>query len=84
MMSAAWSSYNEGTSIARHEWKGLSKMHWKLEDWVQKAQQEAFESSRPGSRTQSQTTESREQHFPGSFNVSDDDEPLHMYSDYDE
>ena len=51
-MSAAWDSTRGGTAIARHEWKGLSKMLYKLEDWVEKEEQEAEEASigntRPG------------------------------------
>jgi WD repeat-containing protein 23 len=39
-MSAAWS---RGTDIARHEYKGLSKMTYALEDWVEKDRQEGLE-----------------------------------------
>jgi len=39
-MSAGWS---RGTDIARHEYKGLSKMTYSLEDWVERDQQEASE-----------------------------------------
>lgn len=37
-MSAGW---NEGTVIARHEYKGLSKMNGALEDWIEKDRAEA-------------------------------------------
>ena len=70
-MSAAWSNRTGGTVIARHEWKGLSKLRYKLEDWVQKEEQEAGESPplgrrRPGLRER--------RHVPGSYNVSDDED----------
>lgn len=40
LISAAWSSAEGGSHIARHEWKGLSKMSGRLEDWVQKQREE--------------------------------------------
>jgi WD repeat-containing protein 23 len=46
-MSAGWS---RGTDIARHEYKGLSKMSYGLEDWVEKDRQEALEISRRAMR----------------------------------
>jgi len=39
LLSAAWSARGHST-VARHEWKGLSKMNGKLEDWVAKKQAE--------------------------------------------
>ena len=43
MMSAGWS---RGTDIARHEYKGLSKMAYALEDWAEKNRQTALEINR--------------------------------------
>lgn len=43
ILSAAWSIE---TDIARHEYKGLSKMAYALEDWVEKSQQESLETNR--------------------------------------
>ena len=44
-MSAAWDDINSGSSVARHEWKGLSKMPGPgaLEDWVEKRRLETGE-----------------------------------------
>lgn len=71
IMSAAWSNRSGGTVIARHEWKGLSKLRYKLEDWLQKGELEARDSPplgrrRPGLRER--------RHVPGSYSVSDDDD----------
>lgn len=69
-MSAAWSNRSGGTVIARHEWKGLSKLRYKLEDWLEKDEQEAGESPlgrrRPGLRGS--------RYVPGGYIVSDDDD----------
>jgi WD repeat-containing protein 23 len=44
MMSVAWSSAGRGGSVvARHEWKGLSKMPRALEDFVEKERLESQE-----------------------------------------
>lgn len=45
-MSAAWDQSVRGTAIARHEWKGLSKLRGRLEDWVDKEEEEAEEEFR--------------------------------------
>lgn len=43
-MSVAWSSAGRGGSVvARHEWKGLSKMPGALEDLVEKRRLESQE-----------------------------------------
>lgn len=34
MMSVGWESRQRGSTVARHEWKGLSKRAAALEDWV--------------------------------------------------
>ncbi|KAG5352432.1 hypothetical protein C0989_002334 [Termitomyces sp. Mn162] len=46
MMSAAWENSMNGSTVARHEWKGLLRMHGALEDWVEKNTLEGEESSR--------------------------------------
>lgn len=51
MISAAWSSAETGSHIARHEWKGLSKTAGCLEDWVQRQREE--ESDARGQRRRS-------------------------------
>ncbi|KAJ6611484.1 WD40-repeat-containing domain protein [Mycena sp. CBHHK59/15] len=40
LMSAGWESGRGGSRVARHEWKGLSKMSGSLQDWVEKNAQE--------------------------------------------
>lgn len=55
-LGTGWSS-REGSVIARHEWKGLSKMNYNLSDHVKKqklerderAKRRSFLSSMPGS-----------------------------------
>lgn len=69
-MSAGWLGggwgTNESSVIARHEWKGLSKMNYHLEDHVEQQQSERAE--RAARRTVMRA-------MPGSFrNESDDDD----------
>lgn len=45
ILSAAWHAQGSST-VARHEWKGLSKMGGRLEDWVGKRDAEAQEARR--------------------------------------
>lgn len=58
MMSVGWESTRNGSTVARHEWKGLSKMSNILEDWVQRQEDER------GERASQRTTE---RHFPGAY-----------------
>lgn len=44
-MSAAWDNYHGGTVVARHEYKGLSKMAYSLEDHVERERLEREERS---------------------------------------
>jgi DDB1- and CUL4-associated factor 11 len=46
-MSAAWQGGNGLSVIARHEWKGLSKMLNSLEDWDERRRLEAQEAESP-------------------------------------
>ncbi|KAK1229780.1 hypothetical protein PQX77_001690 [Marasmius sp. AFHP31] len=43
MMSAAWESRRTGSTLARHDWKGLSKLGGSLEDWNEKRRLESQE-----------------------------------------
>ncbi|KAI6161431.1 WD40 repeat-like protein [Pisolithus thermaeus] len=48
MMSVGWDDSRTGGSIvARHEWKGLSKMSYSLEDWTEKQRAEGNSSRIP-------------------------------------
>ena len=44
-MSAGWENMSGGTVIARHEYKGLSKMAGALEDWVERQKLETSHAS---------------------------------------
>lgn len=65
IMSVGWESIRGGSTVARHEWKGLSKMSNKLEDWVQKQQDERGEQTNRWVNRR---------HFPGAFEREDSDE----------
>ncbi|EAU92285.2 WD-repeat-containing protein [Coprinopsis cinerea okayama7 len=83
LMSAAWDHRVEGTAIARHEWKGLSKLRGRLDTWVEKQQAEAQEHERRGlplARAAVQRM-SRQMMPGGLYDNSDDDEEG---SEYDE
>lgn len=71
-MSAGWESGRGGSRVARHEWKGLSKMGGSLEDWVEKNVQEGS-ASRRSTRLQQLATRGRSRTMPGTFE-SDEDE----------
>lgn len=48
MMSVGWDdSRTGGSTVARHEWKGLSKMSYSLEDWTEKQRAEGNSSHIP-------------------------------------
>lgn len=69
MMSVGWESSQVGGSVvARHEWKGLSKMAYSLEDYAEKERLE---------RAHGATTRKRaagHQRVPGAFEEDDEDE----------
>lgn len=71
LISAAWSSTEGGSHVARHEWKGFSKMSGGLEDWVQKQQEEEPEMNR---RRRSTRLAHRAllRNLPGAFNYDED------------
>ena len=70
-MSAAWTV--GGTAIARHEWKGLSKLRGRLEDWVAKNEEEAEERFRERS-TRNRTSYSTSRTMPGRYVDSNESE----------
>ncbi|KAJ8084592.1 hypothetical protein PM082_003365 [Marasmius tenuissimus] len=45
MMSAAWENRRTGSTLARHDWKGLSKLGGSLEDWNEKRRLESRETN---------------------------------------
>jgi len=67
-MSAGW---HEGTVIARHEYKGLSKSSGALEDWVERERQEAAEAPR---RRSTRISQRNSLHVPGAFMSDDGDD----------
>ncbi|KAG5647678.1 hypothetical protein DXG03_008401 [Asterophora parasitica] len=72
--AAPWESNHGGSSVARHEWKGLSKMHGALEDWVEKNRQESQDTSNRLRRSGRLGVWRTSQHVPGAFHEYDDDE----------
>ncbi|KAJ6601263.1 WD40 repeat-like protein [Mycena vulgaris] len=72
LMSAGWESGRGGSRVARHEWKGLSKMGGSLEDWVAKSTQEA--GGRRSSRLQQLAARERRGTMPGTFESDDSDD----------
>jgi DDB1- and CUL4-associated factor 11 len=61
-MSVGWEGRRGGSTVARHEWKGLLKMSGKLEDYAEK--QRAERANRRAARGQ----------VPGAFELEDSDE----------
>lgn len=55
-MSVGWEGRRVGSVVARHEWKGLSKLSHSLEDWVDK--QKAESQARLETRRRSQVFQS--------------------------
>ncbi|EJC98714.1 WD40 repeat-like protein [Fomitiporia mediterranea MF3/22] len=83
MLSAAWGSHGT-SSVARHEWKGLTKMNHNLEDWVEKMSSEGRERHRNGvPLRRSQRFARMSGRLPGSLYDDDDDEYDEDYHDYD-
>lgn len=69
LMSAGWLGggwgSNESSVIARHEWKGLSKMQYSLEDYVEQQQSERTERAQRRAATRA---------MPGTFRIESDEE----------
>lgn len=60
-MSAGWSD-EDGSIVARHEWKGLGKMSGSLEDWIEKNKQQQREMQwMPGSFEPEETEEDEDE-----------------------
>ncbi|KAJ7663629.1 WD40-repeat-containing domain protein [Mycena rosella] len=66
-----WESGRGGSRLARHEWKGLSKMGGSLEDWVEK---DAQEGTRRSARMQHLSARGRRGTVPGAFGSDDSDD----------
>lgn len=64
-----WDSGRGGSTVARHEWKGLSKNAYRLEDWVQKKRDERGERA-------SRRRATRRGQFPGAFENEESEEEL--------
>jgi WD repeat-containing protein 23 len=74
-MSAGWESARGGTVIARHEYKGLSKMPGALEDWVEKQRQESNDTTNVRRSARLQAGRGHSQyHVPGHFASEDVDD----------
>jgi WD repeat-containing protein 23 len=74
IMSAGWENMSGGTIIARHEYKGLSKMTGgALEDWVEKQKLETSHASN-GSRHSSRRVR---RHVPGAYYEPDENENIY-------
>ncbi|KAG6851328.1 hypothetical protein H0H93_005726 [Arthromyces matolae] len=67
IMSAAWETSYGGSTVARHEWKGLLKMCGSLETWVEKDRLERQETSRRPSAPQRRP-------IPGAFEDDEEDD----------
>lgn len=69
LMSAGWLGSgwgaNESSVIARHEWKGLSKMRYSLEDYVEQQESERADRARRRAGLRA---------MPGSFRVDTDED----------
>ena len=63
-MSTAWESRHDGSVVARHEWKGLTKTPGALEDWNERMRLEGEE--RLGRRKAARRV-------PGAFSEDEDD-----------
>lgn len=72
-MSAGWESGRGGSRVARHEWKGLSKMGGSIEDWVEKQYHEKQEANSPrrSTRLQQLSARGRRATMPGTFEDED-------------
>ncbi|KAJ4002235.1 WD40-repeat-containing domain protein [Lentinula boryana] len=74
IISAAWESSRHGSTLARHEWKGLSKMSNSLKDWEEKRRQEEGEITQGGRSSRIQQQRLRRLLMPGMYVMDDDDD----------
>ena len=72
-LGAGWGD-NESSVIARHEWKGLSKMNYNLRDFTARQQAEGAERQR-----RAVASGNRVMHIPGSYltGLMDEDDLLY-------
>ena len=76
IMSAGWEGSYGQSLVARHEWKGLSKIGGRLEDHVTKELEEKSEhqtSSRRSSNRQTSRRETLLRHLPGHYAFVEED-----------
>ncbi|EPQ60332.1 WD40 repeat-like protein [Gloeophyllum trabeum ATCC 11539] len=71
LMSVGWNG-GRGSIVARHEWKGLTKMGNNLEDWTERQREERDERAR---------RRSERYNIPGAFENSDDSDDLEGLED---
>lgn len=85
MMSAGWEGGHGRSSVARHEWKGLSKMGGRLEDLLERERAEGRERQHREERTPLRRSVrlSRRQ-IPGSFQVDNDEDDDEDDEEYEE
>jgi len=75
LMSAGWESGRGGSRLARHEWKGLSKMGGSLEDYLEKQAQEGGPGTRRSARLAEAAARGRRSTgtmMPGTFESEND------------
>lgn len=78
-MSAGWESIRGGSVVAKHEWKGLSKMGHSLEDWTEKERLEQRQREATAQRRSARVQQGRDRRavstlMPGSFGDSEEEE----------
>lgn len=73
-MSAGWRDRSGGTVIARHEYKGLSKMAGALEDWVERQKFEASYTSNEPRRSSRLSRRHERRHVPGAYEPDEDED----------
>ena len=86
-MSAGWEGNYGQCLVARHEWKGLSKLGGKLEDFVAKETDERDERERSGRLRRSQRLAHRQRasarRLPGHYTSLNDEDDNDEVDDED-
>ncbi|KAI0066418.1 WD40 repeat-like protein [Artomyces pyxidatus] len=70
LMSAGWDSNTGGSIVARHEWKGLSKMPGALEDYVAKHREESTKQLAMQLKSNNMTQDRDDYGFPRGYFVA--------------
>jgi DDB1- and CUL4-associated factor 11 len=78
LMSVGWKNRRSGSNVVRHEWKGLSKLGNRVEDWVDRESAEYVERSR------APATRSATGQIPGAYVDSDMAEEDSDWTDEDD